>query len=229
MAKYNDGLSHCQNFTYTVIRDKMIDLMHCERLSKEPVITLILASSSPHRRTLLARLAISFESASPEIDETALAGETPSQLVTRLAEAKARKVQHLYPEALIIGSDQVAVADGERVVTKPGTNDAARAQLLAASGRSLVFLTGLCLLNATNDTVQIDCVSNTVHFRTLTPEEIERYLKREKPYDCAGSFKSEGYGITLIRRIDGDDPTSLIGLPLISLAEMLRNEGVHLP
>ena len=194
----------------------------------DPPIELILASSSTYRRALLTRLALPFESISPEIDESPLGNETPKRLVTRLAEAKARKISDEYPKALIIGCDQVAVAK-DKVLTKPGTHDVAITQLLTVSDQSVTFLTGLCLLNAADDTVQTERLSNTVHFRRLQADEIERYLKQETPYDCAGSFKSEGYAITLVRRIDSEDPTSLMGLPLISLTRMLRNVGVALP
>ncbi len=146
----------------------------------------------------------------------------------RLAETKARAIASSHPGSLIIGSDQVAITDDE-VLTKPGTHKNARNQLKKISGKSIVFLTGLCVINTVNDKRQKDCIKYTVHFRDLTEDEIERYLLQDKPYDCAGSFKSEAYGVSLMQRVEGDDPTSLIGLPLIRLSEMLRNEGLNVP
>ncbi len=165
---------------------------------------------------------------SPDVDELQIVGETPTELVVRLAETKARTIASSHPGSLIIGSDQVAITDDE-VLTKPGTHKNARNQLKKISHKSIVFLTGLCVLNTTHNRTQKDCVRYTVHFRDLTEDEIERYLHKETPYDCAGSFKSESYGISLIQRMEGDDPTSLIGLPLIRLSEMLRNEGLNIP
>jgi len=195
---------------------------------KETDINLILASSSPYRRSLLQRLEIPFESESPDVDESQLEGETPTDLVLRLAEIKAAAIAPAYPESLIIGSDQVAVADDE-ILNKPGNHENAINQLKKVSAKSIVFLTGICVINTANNNIQKDCISYTVHFRDLTEEEIERYLLLEKPYDCAGSFKSEAYGVSLMQRMEGDDPTSLIGLPLIRLSEMLRNEGLSIP
>ena len=195
---------------------------------KETLINLILASSSPYRRSLLQRLEIPFESESPDVDESQLEGESPTDLVLRLAEIKAAAIAPAHPEALIIGSDQVAVADGE-ILSKPGNHENAVVQLKKVSGKSIVFLTGLCLINTVNNKSQKDCISYIVHFRDLTEDEIERYLLLEKPYDCAGAFKSEAYGVALMQRMEGDDPTSLIGLPLIRLSEMLRNEGLNVP
>ena len=195
---------------------------------KETLINLILASSSPYRRSLLQRLEIPFESESPDVDESQLEGESPTDLVLRLAEIKAAAIAPAHPEALIIGSDQVAVADGE-ILSKPGNHENAVVQLKKVSGKSIVFLTGLCLINTVNNKSQKDCISYIVHFRDLTEDEIERYLLLEKPYDCAGAFKSEAYGVALMQRMEGDDPTSLIGLPLIRLSEMLRNEGLNIP
>lgn len=145
-----------------------------------------------------------------------------------MSEKKARAIASNHPESLIIGSDQIAVANNE-ILSKPGNHENAKAQLKKVSHQSIVFLTGLCVFNTTNHEIQKDYINYTVHFRELSKDEIERYLLQETPYDCAGSFKSEGYGISLIQRMEGDDPTSLIGLPLIRLAEMLRNEGVNLP
>ncbi len=141
---------------------------------------------------------------------------------------KAAAIANAHPESLIIGSDQVAIADDE-ILSKPGNHENAIAQLKKVSGKSIVFLTGLCVINTANDKKQKDCIKYTVHFRDLTEDEIERYLLQEKPYNCAGSFKSEAYGISLMQRMEGDDPTSLIGLPLIRLSEMLRNEGLNVP
>jgi len=141
---------------------------------------------------------------------------------------KAAAIVPSYPESLIIGSDQVAIADDE-ILSKPGNHENAITQLKKVSGKSIVFLTGLCLINTANNNTQKDCIKYTVHFRDLTVDEIESYLLQEKPYDCAGSFKSEAYGVSLMQRMEGNDPTSLIGLPLIRLAEMLRNEGLNIP
>ena len=141
---------------------------------------------------------------------------------------KASAIAPAHPESLIIGSDQVAVADGE-ILTKPGNHKNAITQLKNVSGKSIVFLTGLCVINTANNKRQKDCISYTVHFRDLTEDQIERYLLQEKPYDCAGSFKSEAYGVSLMQQMEGDDPTSLIGLPLIRLSEMLRKEELNIP
>jgi MAF protein len=189
---------------------------------------LVLGSTSPFRRSLLEKLGLRFDTARPDIDESPLPGESPATLVARLAEHKARAVAREYPDALIIGSDQVACVDG-RIVGKPGSHAAAIEQLRAASGRSVVFETGLCLLDARSDSAQVLTEPFTVHFRTLDDDQIARYLRRERPYDCAGSFKSEGYGITLFRALEGRDPNTLVGLPLIALVEMLANVGVELP
>ena len=189
---------------------------------------LVLGSTSPFRQALLEKLGIPFATDSPEIDETAQANETPEHLVARLAEAKARAVGQRHPNALVIGSDQVACLDGE-IVGKPGTYEKASHQLLRASGRDVVFHTGLCLLNTKSATAHVIVEPYTVKFRVLSDEQIARYLVQEKPYDCAGSFKSEGYGITLFRALEGRDPNSLVGLPLIALIELLGLEGVQLP
>ncbi|GAB4294059.1 MAG: nucleoside triphosphate pyrophosphatase [Thiohalomonadaceae bacterium] len=187
---------------------------------------LVLASTSPYRRELLGRLGLTFDTAAPNTDETRLHGETPKQLVRRLAEAKARAVAKEFPHALIIGSDQVAVL-GDRILGKPGDHATAVQQLTAACGRRVTFLTGLCLYNSGSDHCQVDVVPYTVEFRTLNAVQIENYLKREQPYNCAGSFKSEGLGISLFRRMEGEDPNALIGLPLIRLIDMLTAEGVN--
>ena len=189
---------------------------------------LVLASSSPYRRELLARLRQPFDWASPDIDETRLPGESAEHLVRRLAEAKARALSQRYPNHLIIGSDQVAVL-GEQVIGKPHDFARARQQLLAASGTSVTFLTGLALLDSASGHSQTDAVPFTVHFRSLREEQICRYLEAEQPYDCAGSFKAEGLGISLFRATEGEDSTSLIGLPLIRLVGMLNAAGVAIP
>lgn len=191
-------------------------------------LRLVLGSTSPFRRQLLERLGVGFETASPEIDESRLPGESPEDLVLRLAEAKARAVAAARHHALIIGSDQVACIEG-RILGKPGNHDRARLQLQDASGKRVCFYTGLCLLNTDSGRCQLFCEPFHVYFRQLRPEQIERYLSREKPYTCAGSFKSEGLGIALFERLEGDDPNALIGLPLIRLVSMLRAEGIDLP
>lgn len=188
-------------------------------------MNLVLASTSIYRKELLNRLGLTFGTATPQVDETPLAGESPEHLVRRLAEAKARAVAAHYPDALIIGSDQVAVIDGQ-ILGKPLTHERAVAQLQTVSGKRLEFLTGVCLFNSRSGTVQVDMVSYAVIFRSLTDQQIDRYLHRDKPYHCAGSFKSEALGITLCERFEGGDPTALIGLPLIRLTRMLEREGV---
>ena len=189
---------------------------------------LLLASSSPYRRDLLSRLHLPFDCSAPKIDETAHANESAEQLVRRLAEAKSRALAPSHPDHLIIGSDQVAVLDRE-VLGKPHTLERAMAQLKACSGSSVTFLTGLALLDSRSGKLQVDCVPFTVHFRELDEARIERYLRIEQPFDCAGSFKAEGLGISLFRSTSGIDATSLIGLPLIRLVDMLLEEGVQIP
>lgn len=186
---------------------------------------LILASTSPFRRELLARLGLPFTVQAPNADETRQPGEEAPALVARLAALKARVVARHEPAALIIGSDQAAVLDGE-IIGKPGAHKRAVAQLQQASGRTVIFYTGLCLLDSASGQQQIAVASFQVTFRALTPGQIERYLRRERPYHCAGSFKSEGLGVALFERLEGDDPTSLIGLPLIRLTRMLETAGV---
>lgn len=190
--------------------------------------TLVLASSSPYRRELLARLHIPFEVMSPDVDETPLPNEKPQDTALRLAQLKARAVAGKFPDALIIGSDQVAML-GDTQLGKPHTFDNAKKQLTAASGRKMTFHTALCLYNGRTGHMQARVVPIGVQFRTLTEAQIERYLHKEQPYNCAGSAKSEGLGIALIERFEGDDPNALIGLPLIALVDMLNNEGVALP
>ena len=185
---------------------------------------LILASSSPFRRELLARLMIPFEVAIPAVEETALPGESPQALVERLAIAKAQAVAAKYSQALVIGSDQVAVHDSE-IVGKPYTHERAVAQLQAASGKTVMLYTGLALVNSKTGRIQSEVVPFRVVFRSLTLDQIENYLRKEQPYHCAGSVKSEGLGVALLERFEGEDPATLIGLPLIRLIRMLEQEG----
>jgi len=192
------------------------------------MLPLILASSSPYRRELLQRLRLPFECASPDIDETPLPGESAEQLVRRLAQSKARALAQRYPAHLIIGSDQAAV-NGTQILGKPHEIGRAAEQLKDASGKSVSFLTGLCLLNSQSGEAQIDCVPFTVHFRDLDEARIRRYLETEQPFDCAGSFKAEGLGVSLFRSTEGEDATSLVGLPLIRLVDMLLAEQVQIP
>ncbi len=186
---------------------------------------LILGSSSPFRAELLNKLGLTFIQVSPDIDETPHPGESPAALVKRLAESKAREIASTHPEALIIGSDQVAVID-DAILGKPDNHQNAMAQLKSASGREVTFLTGLALLNAKNGHIQSSVEPFSVHFRTLTDNQIDFYLKKEQPYQCAGSFKSEGFGISLFSKLVGDDPNTLIGLPLIRLIAMLQHEDI---
>jgi septum formation protein len=191
-------------------------------------ISIILASGSRYRRELLARLGIPFEAWSPDVDERALSGESPAQTAERLARSKARAAAQRYATSLIIGCDQVAEVGGVPL-GKPGTLETARAQLSQLSGREALFHTGLCLLHAPSGREQARVVTTDVEFRRLDAQEIERYLVREPALDCAGSAKSEGLGIALLSRLGGGDPTALVGLPLIALAEMLRAEGLQVP
>ncbi|MBS1188960.1 MAG: septum formation inhibitor Maf [Rhodocyclaceae bacterium] len=188
---------------------------------------ILLASTSPYRRELLARLGLPFEITNPQTDETPLPGEAPEATALRLSEAKARAVTAAFPDTLIIGSDQVAVMDG-RVFGKPGNHERAVEQLRQLRGRTVDFFTGLCLLNTRTGHAQVRGVPTLVTFRNLSDGEIESYLRREQPYNCAGAAKSEGLGISLLQSIRGDDPNALIGLPLIALCDMLRAEGVPL-
>ncbi len=192
------------------------------------MLPLVLASSSPYRRELLERLRLPFTWSAPAIDESRQQDEPAEQLVRRLALEKARALASQNPNHLIIGSDQVAVL-GQQILGKPHDFERARNQLLAASGTSVSFLTGLALLNSATGHFQVDCVPFTVHFRELDAERIGRYLEAEQPYDCAGSFKAEGLGVSLFRATEGPDATSLVGLPLIRLVDMLLAEGVQIP
>jgi septum formation protein len=191
-------------------------------------LPLVLASTSPFRRELLTRLHIDFIQDSPEVNETPLDNEDTVQLCQRLAIAKARALSEKYPQHLIIGSDQAATFNGE-IIGKPLTHANATQQLQNFSGQKLDFHTGLCLLNSQTGLFQHHIEVFNVYFRKLTATQIERYLQAEQPYQCAGSFKSEGLGICLFERLEGNDPTSLIGLPLIRLVTMLQQEGVLMP
>jgi MAF protein len=186
---------------------------------------ILLASSSIYRRELLSKLGIPFEWASPDIDETPGKDENADALVARLAENKAKALADKYPNHLIIGSDQVAIRES-KILGKPYNYDQAFAQLRDASGKQVIFKTGLCLLNAATQQSQTSVEEFTVFFRELGDDQIHHYLHYEKPYDCAGSFKCEGLGIALFTKLSGDDPNTLIGLPLIRLVELLKKNGV---
>jgi len=185
---------------------------------------LVLASTSPFRRSILEKLGVPFDCHAPEVDETPHTGESPSQLVERLSIAKAQAVAAHLKQGLVIGSDQVAVIDDD-ILGKPGNHANAVAQLERTAGKTVTFLTGLALVNAATGSIQAEVVPFKVVFRQLTREQIENYLNVEQPYNCAGSFKSEGMGIALFERLEGDDPNTLIGLPLIRLIRMLEKEG----
>ncbi|EHF4994084.1 septum formation inhibitor Maf [Enterobacter hormaechei] len=187
---------------------------------------LVLASTSPYRRMLLEKLGIPFECAAPEVDETPQPGESPRHLVTRLAKEKAQSLAVRYPAHLIIGSDQVCVLDGE-ITGKPYTEEIACQQLLRARGSIVTFYTGLALYNSASGHLQTECEPFDVHFRHLSEQEIMDYVRRERPLNCAGSFKSEGLGIALFDKLDGRDPNTLVGLPLIALCQMLRREACN--
>lgn len=197
-------------------------------MADAPLPALILASTSVYRRQLLERLGLSCEVEAPGVDEARLPGETPSALADRLARAKAEAVARRHPRAWVIGSDQVAERDGEPL-GKPGGHERASAQLRAASGKALRFHTAVCLRRMDPDAALFHHDVTEVRFRTLDDATIERYLDSERPYDCAGSFKSEGLGIALFESIRNEDPTALIGLPMIALARMLRVAGFALP
>lgn len=187
---------------------------------------LVLASGSAYRRALLEKLGLPFAWESPDVDETARPGESAQALVERLARAKAGALAGRYPRHLIIGSDQVACLDGQ-ILGKPGDAANARRQLRAASGRRVDFFTGLCLLDSATGECRSLVEPFAVIFRSLTDENIERYLERDRPFDCAGSFKSEGLGIALFERLEGSDSNALIGLPLIRLVDLLAQAGVE--
>jgi len=190
---------------------------------------IVLASSSPYRRELLQRLGLPFTCAVPAVNEDLLGGESPPDLVQRLARNKAVSLADRFPGALIIGSDQVAVLPDGRILSKPGGHAAAREQLQCCSGRVVRFLTGLCLLDAVSAESQAEVVECEVIFRHLQDAEVERYLLADQPYDCAGAFKSERLGVALLSGMRLPDPSALIGLPLITLAAMLRRAGVPVP
>lgn len=190
--------------------------------------TIILASTSPFRRELLGRLQLPFEAVAPETDESRLPDEHPTATAERLSVAKARAVADRFPGALIIGSDQVAYC-GDASFGKPGTKQNAIAQLRSMSGKTVIFHTGLCLLNAASGRIHLRGIPTEVRFRELSDQEIQRYLDKEDALNCAGSARSEGLGISLLEYLRGDDPNALVGLPLIALCDMLRAEGVELP
>ena len=187
---------------------------------------LILASSSPYRKELLQRLLLDFEVFSPDIDESQLADERPEQTALRLAQLKAKKIAETHPEAIIIGCDQVATLDGLQL-GKPGNHKNATEQLRMMRGKQVTFHSALCLYNAKTQHMQAEVVPYVVEFRNVSNEQIDRYLLTEKPYNCAGSAKSEGLGIALISAMHGEDPNALIGLPLIKLISMLIAENIH--
>ena len=189
---------------------------------------LILGSTSPYRRELLSRLRLPFDVVSPQVDETPLADESPRALALRLAMAKARAVASANPQTVVIGSDQVADLDGEPL-GKPGTHARATEQLQRMRGKTVVFHTAVAVVCIDTGFSQVDLAQVNVKFRNLDDAEIERYLRAETPYDCAGSAKSEGLGIALLESIDSDDPTALVGLPLIRTCQMLRAAGVRVP
>lgn len=189
--------------------------------------TILLASSSRYRKQLLERLDLPFNCASPDIDESPLPGETAEALAVRLATQKAEALAEQNPNTLIIGSDQVAALPDGSLLNKPGSHEQAAIQLTRSSGQSVQFLTGLAVLDTQTGTLKTHCEPFTVHFRNLSKGEITGYLNKEQPYDCAGSFKMEGLGITLFSSLEGRDPNSLIGLPLIALCDMLRELGVN--
>ncbi|MDF7657733.1 Maf family protein [Erwiniaceae bacterium L1_54_6] len=187
---------------------------------------LVLASTSPFRQALLSKLGLPFICAAPHTDETSLPGETAEALVQRLARAKAQALADQYPDRWIIGSDQVCVLDGN-ITGKPHTPENARRQLAAASGKAITFYTGLALIQPQSAQQFLCCEPFIVHFRDLSKEEIAAYVAKEQPLQCAGSFKSEGLGICLFERLEGRDPNTLIGLPLIALNAMLRQAGIN--
>ena len=187
---------------------------------------IILASGSRYRKQLLERLHLAFECRSPDIDEAVQDGELADAYVRRLAESKARVIARQHPQAVVIGSDQCAVLDGS-ILGKPGSHENALRQLRAAQGKTVVFHTAVCVMRIADDFCQLESVPFEVEFRRLADRQLEHYLRVEQPYQCAGSFMSEGYGACLFRRMRGDDPTALIGLPLLKLTTMLENAGIE--
>lgn len=218
--------SNCQKKFQAV--QGVTSLFHTRNRDRFQLVKLILASTSRYRKELLSRLGIPFETAAPDVDETPHPGELPDALALRLARAKTLKVAANYTDALVIGSDQVASC-GSELLGKPGNHENATRQLLLLSGREAVFHTALCVHSTATHRTLVRCVSNAVVFRSLTPDQIDRYLHQEKPYDCAGSAKSEGLGIALIQKMGGDDPNALIGLPLIALVDLLLEHGLEVP
>ncbi|MDH3632060.1 MAG: Maf family nucleotide pyrophosphatase [Gammaproteobacteria bacterium] len=187
---------------------------------------IILASSSPFRQQLLDRLQLDYEFLPPDIDEAIFPGEDASSYVCRLAKSKANRVAVEHPQAVVIGSDQCALL-GEKILGKPGSHENALRQLREAQGKTVVFHTAVCVLNLSTGYSSVEDVVTEVEFRNLSDQQLDHYLRVEEPYQCAGSFKSEGYGSCLFKKIHGDDPTALIGLPLIRLTRMLENAGVE--
>lgn len=196
-------------------------------MQSTPQRKLVLGSTSVYRRELLERLRLPFSVAAPHVDETPQPGETPEALARRLALAKARAVAEQYPDCIVIGSDQVADLHGQPL-GKPGTHERAIAQLQAMRGQTVIFQTAVAVMCLASGFVQEDLAEVKVQFRDLSDTDIEHYLQAEKPYDCAGSAKSEGLGISLLDAIDNDDPTALVGLPLIRTCRMLRAAGLDL-
>lgn len=186
---------------------------------------IILASSSPFRKELLARLHLDFDSLSPDVDESRLSGETATDYVCRLAKQKAQAISKDHPDTVVIGSDQCALRD-DQILGKPGNHTIALQQLKAAQGKTVVFHTGICVLHPAVNFSEVDEVLYQVKFRKLSDEQLNHYLEVERPYQCAGSFKSEGYGSCLFSAMEGSDPSALIGLPLLRLVIMLENAGV---
>jgi MAF protein len=196
-------------------------------------LPILLASSSPYRASLLKQLGLTFIQVSPDIDETRLKDETPINMVTRLSEEKARVLRTQYPDHIIIASDQLAITANNQILGKPGNHETAFRQLSQVSGEKVVFLTGLCVLSGHKaQTIPLHMQSVvepfSVYFRQLNEAQINDYLRREQPFDCAGSFKSEGLGISLFKKLEGDDPNALIGLPLIKLCSLLENIGINI-
>jgi len=196
-------------------------------MSERTVPAVVLGSTSPYRRELLSRLRLAFDVAAPDVDESALPGEAPAALARRLAIAKARAVASRFPEAAVIGSDQVADLDGQ-ALGKPGTHENAVKQLRLMRGKTVVFHTAVAVICAARSFEQVDLAPVRVVFRAYDDDEIESYLRAEQPYDCAGSARSEGLGIALLEAIESDDPSALVGLPLIRTCRMLRAAGVKL-
>jgi len=201
--------------------------MNDERQSALNGYTLVLASSSPFRKNVLNRLHLPFEIFAPEVNEKPFADESPTELVMRLSEEKARTAQATYPKALVIGSDQIAVI-GDKILGKSGNHDQAVKQLQLVNGKQVDFLTGLCVLNTETGAAEVDALCFSVQFRQLTDEQIENYLRQDTPYNCSGSFKSESLGIVLLEKMMGNDPTTVMGLPLIRLVKMLETQGVNI-